>query len=216
MNKYKKIGLGLLCFGVISGFSLYHAHKTFILKDIESAKKSYTWYDHCNIPTYLKNNKNIKKKMQEYEDYLIRIICENDIRFLFMDEKLQKNEDFIRKLIKKSNNEFYINHISKKKYTGEEFNKLFPNAKLVKYVDESMIHNGFKYEYGVNVDDKDFNTNCECCPGGLYFTNEFNMHKFKYYGKYLFEVKIPDKAKVYIESDDKAKADMIELVRRLN
>ena len=106
-----------------------------------------------------------------------------------------------------------------KEMTGEKFKRRFPklSEQLVKLTNEKEIHNGFKFETGLNVDSIKFNPIGECLPGGIYFTDLDNLPCWLEYGirsmKYYRNVIIPDDCRVYIEGN-KYKADKIELSDR--
>ena len=63
-----------------------------------------------------------------------------------------------------------------------------------------------------------FNCDEECSPRGLYCTPEEHINYFsdEDYGKNIYEVKILDKAQIFIERPNKLKADMLEIIRKLN
>ena len=93
--------------------------------------------------------------------------------------------------------------INGKVYSGKEFNDITKGKRFVKLTVEGENHNGFQFKTGLNIDDKLFNPNGSCQPGGLYFCD------FEFFGKYLNyndkncvnmrKVIIPDDAQVYIE-----------------
>src|SRR5579872_5208649 len=102
--------------------------------------------------------------------------------------------------------------------TGEEFNKTYPEAKLVKLTNDTEIHHGFQFNDGLNIDTKKFQPNGHCSPGGIYFIEECYIHNWIHYDTInetktmvnIRKVTIPDDAIVYIEYD-KLKADKIIL-----
>lgn len=95
--------------------------------------------------------------------------------------------------------------------SGKDFNKTFEHTKFYKFLNDDMIHNNFKYVFGLNVDTASFNPEGKCEKGGLYFCEESQCCRFwKSYGSLLALVKIPDDAQVYIEKN-KFKADKIIL-----
>nr|QBK88685.1 MAG: hypothetical protein LCMiAC01_03630 [Mimivirus LCMiAC01] len=115
-------------------------------------------------------------------------------------------------------------HIGKV-YAGKLFNKLFKDTILVKFTNEAEIHNGFKFEKGLNVDSIPFNPYGSCTPGGIYITEFDNAELWIDYNDnnnnsdnepmhYCWTVTIPDDAQVYIE-EDKLKADQIILSNRI-
>ncbi len=79
-----------------------------------------------------------------------------------------------------------------------------------------MIHNGFQYKEGLNVDTVPFNPSGDCEPGGLYYTNEEHIFTFLEFGSLIADVIVPEDAKVY-KNGNKYKADKIILsnVRRV-
>lgn len=99
--------------------------------------------------------------------------------------------------------------------TGAQFNEQFKGTRFVKLTNESCCHNGFKYEDGLNVDVQEFRPNTNCYPGGFYFCeyDKFYMwHVHRQYIEkicntgyvkmdYIWDVVIPDDAKVAIGSD---------------
>ena len=80
-----------------------------------------------------------------------------------------------------------------------------------KILAKDMIHNGFEYKPGLNVDRIPFNPDSKCAPGGLYFSDLENIHKFFGYGPLIARVTLPPDARVIRESKDKLKADKIIL-----
>jgi hypothetical protein len=94
--------------------------------------------------------------------------------------------------------------------SGSEFNKAYPTTVFVKLTNETELHNGFQFTTGLNIDTQKFNPIGECSAGGLYFCeyDKFPMW-IEYNGTICVnyrEVKIPDDAQVYIETN-KFKAD---------
>lgn len=82
-----------------------------------------------------------------------------------------------------------------------------------KILNRKWNHHGFQYKLGLNIDTVPFYPYGRCFPGGLYYTNKENLHKFLEYGCYIANIKIPPGARVYQEpSGDKWKADKIEIV----
>ncbi len=83
-------------------------------------------------------------------------------------------------------------------------------SKYVKILNESMIHKGFKYQLGLNVDTKPFDPSGSCRPGGLYFTNLTNFYKFLGYGTLIADVEVPEGTEIYADPEgDKWKAHSI-------
>lgn len=107
-----------------------------------------------------------------------------------------------------------------KTMSGVEFNQIFKNRKFVKFTNESEIHNGFKFQDGLNVDTVPFCPRGKCKPGGLYFCDyETDGGHWTYYNhvacRYYRMVQIPDnkEAQVYFEQN-KIKASHIILGER--
>lgn len=104
--------------------------------------------------------------------------------------------------------------------TGEEFNDKFPNLSkiLVKLTTGCELHNGFQFHDGENIDTNTFDPVGGCNPGGIYFTDIYNMHKWTNYRgydmKYYRTVTLPPDCMVRIDKD-KFKADKIFLGQRL-
>jgi hypothetical protein len=67
-----------------------------------------------------------------------------------------------------------------------------PQKKYVKILHESMVHYGFKYQLGLNVDPIPFNPAGSCKPGGLYFTDLDNFHYQLCYGTLIADVVVPN------------------------
>lgn len=78
----------------------------------------------------------------------------------------------------------------------------------VKILRLDMIHNGFQYKKGLNIDTVKFNPSGHCLPGGLYFCEAADLHLYIGFGELIGDVKIPKDAKVHRESR-KLKADKI-------
>ena len=87
-------------------------------------------------------------------------------------------------------------------YTGREFNEIYKNINLYKFLNNNLTHYKFKYVVGLNEDIFPFNPTGECLEGGLYFCEESkcNLH-FLQYGQKLALIKIPNDARVYVEQD---------------
>jgi hypothetical protein len=86
------------------------------------------------------------------------------------------------------------------------------SRKLYKLFNKDENHHGFQYKTGLNIDTIPFNPKGKCQPGGLYFSDCFNiLNHLCYYNIYwIAEILLPDDVRVYIE-DDKYKADKIIL-----
>jgi len=81
-----------------------------------------------------------------------------------------------------------------------------------KITNQDECHHGYQYQTGLNILDKPFEMEGSCVPGGLYFTDLENLHKFYGYGVWLRVVIIPGNA-VMVEdpSGGKWRADKIIL-----
>ena len=94
--------------------------------------------------------------------------------------------------------------------SGTQFNELYKGESLVKLTNGQRIHNGFEFKEGLNVDTIDFNPIDQCSPGGFYFCKYEDFGKWIYYREvkmdYMWDVKIPDDAKVVI-LDNKIKCN---------
>ena len=96
-----------------------------------------------------------------------------------------------------------------KELTGEQFNRIYKNIKLFKFLNNDLTHYRCTYGVGLNIDVLDFNSTAECLSGGLYFCEESKCYMFALiYGQKLAHIEIPDDARVYVEKD-KFKADKI-------
>ena len=89
----------------------------------------------------------------------------------------------------------------------------------LKITNEKENHNGFQYHTGLNILAEPFSIDGSCVPGGLYFTNIKNIHKFLDYGIYLREIELPhrDKNLIVVKvANDKWRANKIILGKRYN
>ena len=59
---------------------------------------------------------------------------------------------------------------------------MFGLSDKVKILNDSLIHHGFKYVEGLNIDTKPFVSSGVNQPGGLYFTDLLNMPNFLKFG----------------------------------
>lgn len=83
---------------------------------------------------------------------------------------------------------------------------------FLKILNKDLVHNGFQYREGLNVDSLPFNPTGSCKEGGLYFSDEKHITKFLNCGTKIAIVTLPDDAKVYADPvGDKWKADKIIL-----
>ena len=81
-----------------------------------------------------------------------------------------------------------------------------------KITNEKECHHGFQYHDGLNVLDKLFEPTGTCVEGGLYFSDEDNIHKFLDYGCWLRVITIPEDAQMVKDPEgDKWRADKIIL-----
>lgn len=78
-----------------------------------------------------------------------------------------------------------------------------------KILDNSLIHYGYTYHEGLNVDPKPFGPTPDC-GGGLFFTDEKHILEFCNYGGKVAEVIIPEGEEV-IQVEEKYKAHRIIL-----
>jgi hypothetical protein len=61
-------------------------------------------------------------------------------------------------------------------------------TKYFKVLADDLIHHGYKYKLGLNVDTLPFNPNDSCGPGGLYYTTEEQVLSYSDYGSLIAEV----------------------------
>ena len=61
-------------------------------------------------------------------------------------------------------------------------------TKYFKVLADDLIHHGYKYKLGLNIDILPFNAKDSCGPGGLYYTTEENVLLFSEYGSLIAEV----------------------------
>ena len=100
-------------------------------------------------------------------------------------------------------------------YTGNGFTNRYnkSNTKFYKILRKDLVHNGYKFVNGLNIDPVEFNPNGECSQGGFYFTEYDKIgHWLEYIHDltYIVEVTIPDDAKVCVK-ENKFKTDKIIL-----
>jgi hypothetical protein len=102
--------------------------------------------------------------------------------------------------------------------SGAVFNILYGHMNFYKLTTQSENHNGFVFRDGTNTDTKPFDPKGSCQPGGIYFTDHASFNKWTSYGNksmyWYRSVTVPYYAKVYIEDDNKLKADTIILGAR--
>lgn len=83
---------------------------------------------------------------------------------------------------------------------------------FVKLLHRDLVHHGYQYKCGLNIDDKPF-TSFKCCPGGggegLHFCRSYDRHLWRHLGYTLIaDVRIPRNAMV-VEYKDELKANKI-------
>ena len=93
--------------------------------------------------------------------------------------------------------------------SGVEFKGKFDH-KFYKVLANDLIHHGFKYQIGINVDLVKFNPTGTCRSGGLYFTDIKNILRFTGYGNKIGCIEILDDSMIYVENQ-KFKADKLVL-----
>lgn len=112
-----------------------------------------------------------------------------------------------------------INRSINQIYTGKEFNQKYKDKVLVKLTNEKECHNGFKFETGFNKDMMPFTSYGNCLPGGIYFCEFDDIHRWiNYNNKFMVNLRvvtIPNSARVY-EMRNKFKADKLILGPALN
>ena len=87
-------------------------------------------------------------------------------------------------------------------YSGAEFNKIYKDTKLYKFLNDDLKHYDFEYRHGLNGDTKQFNPTSTCSEGGLYFCEKSKCYLYwDHYGEKLAIIEIPDDARVYVEED---------------
>jgi hypothetical protein len=75
--------------------------------------------------------------------------------------------------------------------------------KLYKLLNKKKCHRDFQYQTGLNVDTVPFNPNGMCQPGGLYFTDYFNiLYNLGFIEDiyWIVEVSLPENVRVYEEN----------------
>lgn len=71
---------------------------------------------------------------------------------------------------------------------------------FVKFLNYDMKHHNFNYKLGLNEDILQFNPSGTCQPGGLYFTNNYDMQTWKHYGELVAEIELCEDAMFYVEN----------------
>lgn len=89
-----------------------------------------------------------------------------------------------------------------------------------KVIKSTMLHHTFRYQRGLNRDHKTFNDHGSCVPGGLYFFTDLkDLPIWMGFGDYLWEVRVPERAKcVEDPKGDKFRASelLLEVKHDLN
>lgn len=112
-------------------------------------------------------------------------------------------------LFKKNND---LNLLDGTVMMGKEFNDLVEDRgfNFVKILQPDEIHFSLQFGEGLIVDPNKFDPDCDCCAGGIYFTEEKRKNKWLGMHTHIRDVVIPDDAVVKIEWD-KIKATRIIL-----
>jgi hypothetical protein len=79
-----------------------------------------------------------------------------------------------------------------------------------KILRKDLLHNGFQYALGLNIDHLPFSTSEMCSPGGLYFCKLDDLHLYFHFGELVGEIELPADARVHHEPL-KSKADKLIL-----
>jgi hypothetical protein len=95
--------------------------------------------------------------------------------------------------------------------TTRTFNADDSSHDFYKILRRDMIHHGFKYVEGLNVDHHRFDPTGTCRKGGLYFSDKEHIIRFLEYGTTIANVNLPKDARVVQEDYYKWKADKIIL-----
>ena len=98
--------------------------------------------------------------------------------------------------------------------SGLEFKEKYGTV-FYKVLRSDLIHHGFKYQIGLNIDTQSFNPSGSCESGGLYFTGIKHLFEFLSYGQYIALIELPDDSQIYIEYN-KFKADQVIIKKILN
>ena len=215
----RKFSIGLASIATF-GCGYYYHKKNSVLIEILIGKGNQIYYGDCygiypEIPFYLENNKDIVKAMDEYKDYLIRDIKNDSRKLEKINEKFKKDVDFVEKLVKETNNVFYMMFV-RESWKGKEFNNLLPNPELRKYIGEDMKDGKHEYKLGINEQTKELGE-IRSIYDGFTFSNENNIDEYGI-GKendYLYKIEIPDDAKVSIISKNGAISTKINLIKCL-
>ncbi len=85
--------------------------------------------------------------------------------------------------------------------TAEQNNLQPTPQKFYKVLQTDLVHHGFKYALGLNVDTQKFNPSGTCQPGGLYYTTAEHIPEFLSFGKLIAEVE--PKGQIYADPEGK-------------
>ena len=99
-------------------------------------------------------------------------------------------------------NKMMLWHIKKSgtEISGRELNKNLDGVPLLKFTNDTDIHNGMKYLTGKNKDVVEFDPSGQCKQGGIYFTTlDYFMTHINSCGEFARSVHIEDDARVYVE-----------------
>jgi len=180
-------------------------------KDIRDIENQLSLINKMGNTSYQKNLRDIENELSFMRD-------ENN---KLKKELLQKDNNEVKDIVLQDFKEYYDqinnklavhNHENDYVKTGEVFKLLFGKDKLfVKWMNKDMIHYGFKYQEGLNVDTVPFNPTGTCDKGGLYFTTINHISVWSTNKTAVLRlVEIPDDAKVYcLQGANKWKADKI-------
>ena len=93
--------------------------------------------------------------------------------------------------------------------SGLQFKEKYGTV-FYKFLPFDLVHCGFKYQLGLNVDAKPSQSR------GLRFTNFKNLIDFCDHGEHIALIEIPDDSQVYIEENYKFKADKVVVTKILD
>lgn len=138
------------------------------------------------------------------------IFSVNKIKFVpFISYVATKNNDTQHQEVDFMKTSFYKTNLHKE-VSGKQINDTSYNEIFHKCLNDTMNHNHYVYNIGLNTDTVDFNPHGKCSGGGLYVTNRQNIHKFLHYGPMIGNIIIPDDARCYLE-EDRFKCDKLIL-----
>ena len=171
------------------------------------------WNNKVFIINFIKkdgnNLKYINNKFKEDKEVVLVAVKQNGYILYYADDSLKNDKEIVLEAI--NNNIFAYKYLNNGIISGKEFNEFFPTIQLRKKIKDNMIMNGFKYQFGLNIDTQPFCPSGTCQTGGLYCTTDKHINDFtdKIYGSKIWKVSIPDDAQVYIEGYNKLKADRL-------